>query len=495
MKFQFPFAPFLKVTVPKTDATFLQTLPSPPGPKGFLLIGNLPLLSRYPHQYQALNDLASQYGDIFQIQIGVRPVVVVSGLETIKQALLKQTTEFAGRPPLYTLQTVIQGRTMGGRDYGTLYKKHKEIVGSAMHAVFVNPDITPVESQIIEEATQLADIFASYEGKPFDPKFDLGLAAAGVMFRILFSDKNCRMNPDCQQLVQYATDFAANTVGSLIVDFIPQARFLCGAGLKKFNRATETMDRLIMRKIRENRESYSPNVIRNMADALLKAANEVDSEDRDTLGLNESLLLEGTCQEMMGTGLQPMYPLMRWLLLYMVAYPHIQGKIQQELDDVIGQNQTISYEDRHKLPYTEACIHEILRHAPLFPITIPHSTTTDTQLNGYFIAKDSLIMVNLHSLTRDTRYWTEPDTFNPDRFLNEQGQIRDDLLDKYYPFGLGKRRCFGEYLGRLETFLFFSNLLHRCRLEAVPNQTLNFAGVSGTMLHPHDYSFIAKPRF
>jgi cytochrome P450 len=383
---------------------------------------------------------------------------------------------------------------MGGRDYGHLYKRHKEITANAMHSVFVNPDITPVEEQIIAEGRLLADIFLSYAGQPFDPKLDLGLAAAGVMFRLLFSDNNCRDDLDCQQLVEYSTDFAANTVGSLIVDFIPQARFLSGAGLKKFYRATATMERLILRKLAENEQSYNPEAMRNMIDALRKATASLDQQERD-LGLNESLLLEGTSQEMMGTGLQPMYPLLRWILLYMIAYPEVQAKIQEEIATAIGSDQPIRYEDRHKLPFTEACIYEVLRHAPLFPLTIPHGVTQDTSLNGYFIPKDSIVMVNLFSLTRDPLYWSEPEVFNPQRFLDGSGKIREDLQDKYYPFGLGKRRCFGEYLGRVETFLFLTNLLQRCQLKALPNDNLDFSGVSGTMLHPHTYQITAQPRF
>jgi cytochrome P450 len=314
------------------------------------------------------------------------------------------------------------------------------------------------------------------------------------MFRILFGDKNCRDDEDCVALVKYAKDFAGNTVGSLIVDFMPQARILCGPGINKFLNATYIMERLILKKLKEHRESYDPENLKNMTDALLKAANEADESERQ-LGINESLLVEGTTQEMMGTGLQPMFPLLRWAVLYMIAYPDIQAQVQQELDAVIGKEQQVCFEDRSKLPFTEACIHEIMRHAPLFPVTIPHSTTTDTTINDYFIPKNTFVLVNLYSLTRDERYWKEPEKFEPRRFLTDRGKIRDDLVDKFYPFGLGKRRCFGEYLGRLEMFIFFSNLLHKCKIERVAGEKLSLDGVPGTMLHTEDYQIVVKPRF
>lgn len=474
---------------------YLQTKKTtPPGPQGFPIIGSLPLISKYKHQYQALNDLAKKYGNVFNINIGSRPVVVLSKLETIQEALIKKQLDFAGRPNLFTLQSVIDGRTMGGRDYGQLYKRHHEISGKAMHAVFMNKQIVPIPKQIVEEALKLSDIFLSYESQPIDPKLDLGLAAASVMFRILFGDSNCRDNEDCVTLVKYATDFAANTVGSLIVDFMPQFRIFCGAGIAKFNRATAVMEKLIMNKLEAHRHSYNPDQIMNMTDALLKACHEIEPAEREHLGLNESLLVEGTTQEMMGTGLQPMYPLLRWIILYMIAYPEVQSQIQQELDQVIGNNREVFLEDRSKLPFTEACIYEIMRHSPMFPISIPHSTTTDTNINGYFLPKDTFVLVNLYSLTRDERFWEKPEEFNPSRFLNDNNEIRDDLMDKFYPFGIGKRRCFGEHLGRIETFLFLSNLMHKCKFTKVAEEELSLDGIPGTMLHPENYKVVVTPR-
>jgi cytochrome P450 len=469
-----------------------------PGPRGLPLLGNLLFMSQYKYQHQALSALAKEYGDVVQLHIGPRPVVALSGLETIKQALVKQSVEFAGRPDLFTLRTVIQGRTMGGRDYGPLYKKHREIAANAMRLVFTNGTIVPIEQQIVEEAEELVNGLLGYNGQPFDPSVELGLAAAGVMFRILFGDKNCRENEDCVDLVRYAKYFAANTVGSLIVDFIPQARPLCGKGIESFLTATYIMERLIVKKLAEHRKTYDPDHLIYLVDGLMKAASEMDKSELEALGITEtpeSLLVEGTTQELMGTGLQPLYPLMRWLVLYMVAYPEVQAKVQQELDAAIEPERSVCLEDRAKLPYTEACIHEILRHAPLFPLTIPHATTTDTAINGYFIPQNTFVLVNLYSLTRDERYWENPESFEPSRFLSESGTIKEELLEKYYPFGLGKRRCFGEHLGRIETFLFFTNLLHRCKFESVPEQAPSMDGVPGTMIHPKDHPIIVKPRF
>ncbi|MFB2771974.1 cytochrome P450, partial [Pelatocladus sp. BLCC-F211] len=70
-----------------------------------------------------------------------------------------------------------------------------------------------------------------------------------------------------------------------------------------------------------------------------------------------------------------------------------------------------------------------------------------------------------------------------------------NLLDKFYPFGIGSRRCIGEYIGRLLIFTFFTNLMHKCKFEKVPGEKLSFESIPGAFLVPEKYRVIVKPRF
>ena len=148
------------------------------------------------------------------------------------------------------------------------------------------------------------------------------------------------------------------------------------------------------------------------------------------------------------------------------------------------------------MPFTEACINEIFRHAsPTNLPAITYGTRKDTILNGYFIPQETPVLVNYYSLTRDERYWSEPEQFNPYRFLNDNGKLRKNLLEKFYPFGIGPRRCLGEYLGRLQIFLFFTNLMHRCKFESVPVDKLSLEPGLGFFASPQDYRVTVTPRF
>ncbi|MCC5602126.1 cytochrome P450 [Nostoc favosum] len=482
----------MQVTSP--SSTQLKKITAP-GPRGLPIIGNLPIIGPYP--YLTFTDLAKKYGDVFQIRIFSQPVVVLNRLETIREALLKQQGDFAGRPDFFTLRKAVKGRAIGGREYGLPWKRHREIAINALH-MFVTSKTASIEQTVMQEATELVNILLSYQSQPFDPTMEVNLSVANVMVKILFGERCNRDDQDFIAFTKFAKDFPQNSGGALLADFMPETRIFFetfGQGLYRWRNALDKLEKFVVKKLKECRDSYNPKNLRGMVDALLKAVNELDESEKQTLGFTEKVIVEGTPQEMMGTGLQPIAPLICWAMLYMMANPDIQIKVHQELDTVVGRERQVCLTDRKKLPFTEACIHEILRHAPSFPLALPNATTTDTTINGHFIPKDTAVFINLYGLTRDERYWKEPEKFNPYRFLTDIGEVREDLLDKYYPFGLGKRRCLGEYLGRIEIFTFITNLMQKCTFERVPGEKLSFEGTPGAIFMPKDFKVIIKPRF
>ncbi|KAH3843453.1 hypothetical protein DPMN_116971 [Dreissena polymorpha] len=137
-----------------------------------------------------------------------------------------------------------------------------------------------------------------------------------------------------------------------------------------------------------------------------------------------------------------------------------------------------------------------MRHSCIFPFALPHSTTKDTTVNGHFVKENTLVFVNLWSLSREPEVFPEPEAFNPMRFLNETcTQVDRSKADLVLPFGAGKRRCPGEALAKVEIFLFLSVLLQSCRFSVVPGQAPpKVDSKYGLTLKPLDFQVIVSKR-
>jgi cytochrome P450 len=472
----------------------------PPGPPALPLIGMLPFWGT--HLHLKLNRLAEKYGNVLQIQTGGRKVVVLSGIETIKEALVKQQDSFNIRADLEIFKQPPQSHFLELKS-GEIWKRHHAIVSQIIHTFAVCKSEI-IESWVLEETSDLVNTFLEFGDHPFDPDLYLPLATLNFMQRLIFEKRST-----FEEIENDSTFIACarnlkhipKVIEGVKLEFIPKilqpvfklSRLMI---VRDFLKGLTGLENYVSKNVEQHRESFDPEHLRDITDGLLKASSELTDSDRNNIGLSEDDIVNGSLMQFAGAGGGLPSIILRWALLYLVAYPDIQSAVQKELDKVVGRDQKPCLEHRGKLPLTEACINEILRHSSLTTMPpITYATSADTTLEGYFIPKNTPVFINYYGLTRDERYWKDSEEFNPYRFLDEDGKLRNNLVDKFCPFGIGSRRCIGEYLGRLLIFLFFTNLLHQCKFERVSGEKLSLKHQLGVFTIPSAYRVIAKPRY
>lgn len=88
-------------------------------------------------------------------------------------------------------------------------------------------------------------------------------------------------------------------------------------------------------------------------------------------------------------------------LIYMLNYPEVARKVQEELESVVGRNNLPKLANRPELPYVVATINEILRLSTVAPLALVHRAVKDVAMGEFIIRKDTLALVSIYSLHMD----------------------------------------------------------------------------------------------
>ncbi|NWT97504.1 CP1A4 protein, partial [Urocynchramus pylzowi] len=473
----------------------------PPGPRGIPVLGNALELRRDAHL--ALTRLSRRYGDVMEVRIGARPVLVLSGLDTIRRALVKQGEDFMGRPDLPSFRYISNGQSLAfSPDSGEVWRARRRLAQSALKSFSVAPSPTSSSSCLLEEhvskeAEYLVTKFLQVmeEQESLDPTQYLVVSVANVICAMCFGKRYEHEDRELLSLVNLGNEFGEVAGGSHPADFIPALRYLPSRAMQVFKDVNRRFNAFVQKIVQEHYSTFDKEHIRDITDSLIGHCQEHSAGEDSRVQLSDEKIIH-IVNDLFGAGFDTVTTALSWSLMYAALYPDVQKKIQEELDRTIGRERRPRLSDRGTLPYTEAFILEMFRHSSFLPFTIPHSTTKATVLNGYYIPKDTCVFVNQWQVNHDEALWKEPSAFRPERFLSAAGtELSRAEGEKVLAFGLGKRRCLGETIGRWEIFLFLTTLLQQLQFSLRPGEQVDITPQYGlTMKYKKCEAFQIRPR-
>ncbi|KAK2143254.1 hypothetical protein LSH36_859g01016 [Paralvinella palmiformis] len=453
-----------------------------PGPLCLPLIGSVLSFGNVPHL--AFLELRKRYGDVYRVQIGSVPVVILNGVGVIREALVGQGDIFSGRPDLMTFRLASEGRSMAFNSFSPEWKLHRRLAERALKLVEIENQF--VKKVIVKEANILAESMASHgEGVTFDPVPDITWSVARVMYSLCYGDS--RETPDFREMIQNTLELIrCHQLGNAL-NFFPAFRFLMIRMRRQLMHVCDQMLRNTMAKEREHLDTYRDDEIRDAMDALIRLAV------RRPCPLPTDQVLH-TVQEFIGAGLDIIYMAVAWAVLYCAKYPEAREKMIEEIDSVVGRNRNPCENDIKSLPYTMAFALETIRYSCVVPMALPHSTLVDTTLAGYHIPADTMILLNLCSLHKDPETWGDPENFRPGRFIDDvTGGLDESRLEVFAGFGQGRRRCIGEQLAKQQLVIYMVAILQKCVFSG-SGEKLDETSQSGIVLRPRDFHIQISPR-
>ncbi|XP_003420838.2 cytochrome P450 2B11-like [Loxodonta africana] len=424
----------------------------PPGPSPLPFLGNLLQMDR-GGLLKSFLKLQEKYGDVFTVYLGPRPVVMLCGTEAIREALVDQAEVFSGRAHVAYVEQVFQG-------YGVIFANGDRWKALRRFSLATMRDFgmgkRSVEERIQEEAQCLMEELRKSKGALLDPTFFFHAITANIICSIVFGERFAYKDPQFLRLLDtFYQTFAlvssfSSQVFELFQDFL---RHFPGPHRQVYKNLQE-VNAFISCSVAKHRETLDPSAPRDFIDTYLLRMDK-EKSNPDTEFHQRNLIL--TTLSLFFAGTETTSTTLRYGFLLMLKYPHIAEKVRKEIEQVIGLHRPPALDDRAKMPYTDAVIHEMQRFGDLLPIGVPHMVTKDTYFRGYIIPKGTKVFPILSSALHDPRYFEKPDEFNPDHFLDDKGALKKN--DAFMPFSVGKRICLGEGIAKAELFLFFTTIL------------------------------------
>ncbi|KAM6327207.1 cytochrome P450 2J2-like [Podargus strigoides] len=454
----------------------------PPGPQLFPLMGTFVDFQQPLHL--ALQKLTGRYGNIFSVQFGSLTFVVVRGYQMVREALVHQAEIFADRPNIPLLQEIFRGFGLISSN-GHIWRQQGKFASATLKGIAVN-----FEEKVQEESWYLVETIEEEKGQPFDPHYKINSAVSNIICSITFGNRFNYHDNHFQELLHSLAEtllLIGSFWGQLYNAFPLVMRWLPGP-FRKIFRHWEKLQYFVKGVITKHKEDLDQSEGGDYIDCYLK---EIAKFKGDTSSyFHEENLLCSTL-DLFLTGTETTATAIRWALLYMAVYPHIQEKVQLKIDTVMGQSRQPAMADKENMSYTSAVLSEVLRMGNIVPLGVPRMSTNDTTLAGFHLPKGTTLMTSLTSIMFDNNVWETPDTFNPQHFLGK-GQYR--RREAFLPFSAGKRACPGEQLARTELFIFFTALLQKVTFRAPAATVLTFAFTLSLTRCPKPFQICAMPR-
>lgn len=155
-----------------------------------------------------------------------------------------------------------------------------------------------------------------------------------------------------------------------------------------------------------------------------------------------------------------------WTLSYftycLAKYPEWQEKMRQEVRTI--DLTTIDLTTILGLEISTQVFNEVMRMAPAVPLTT-REASEDLKINKEVtVPKGTKIWVSMEMSMKDTKYWSNPQEFNPARF-GEELKEHKNCPYAFLPFGAGPHQCIGRVFAEIVIKMTMIGLLQKFKFS------------------------------
>jgi cytochrome P450 len=433
-----------------------------PGPAGAPLLGSLLRLKR--GDLDLFLSACRDHGDVVRFNVGppgLRKVLYgVFSAEGAQQILGTEVTNFRKESRFY-----YEIRASAGN--GLLTSQDADYVRQRrlLQPLFTPRRVDGYGEEIVRETTAMLAAWRDAPGGTVDAISEMTRLTLRMTGRILFGTDFEATLDVVTRCFPYMSDYIRRRSYALVnlprTWPTPANRRAAAASAEMY----AVCDRLIEKRLAEG----EPPGAHEMISLLVQARNSQDgrldaSEIRDQVLV---FLLAST--ETTATSLA--------MAVHLLAvHPQHQQRAREEARRVLGRRVPTAA-DLDALPYLTNVFKEATRLYPAGPF-MSRKATAATEIHGYAIPAGAEVLISPWVTHRHPRYWTDPESFDPDRFTPERERERHRYA--WFPFGGGPRACIGRHFSTLESVLALAMVVRDYELTAVDRQVPVHAGITLT---------------
>ncbi|CAA7039232.1 unnamed protein product [Microthlaspi erraticum] len=444
----------------KKKITPKSKLSLPPSPPSLPIIGNLHHLAGMPHR--CFRNLSIRYGPVMLLRLGFVPVVVISSSEAAEAVLKTHDLECCSRP-----KTVGTGKlSYGFKDinfapYGEYWREMRKLVVMELFSLKKVQSFRYIREEEIDFMVKRMSESALKQS-PVNLNKTFFSLTASIICRVAlgqnFNESGFFIDQDrVEELVTEAaealgtftfSDFFPGGVGRF-VDWLFQRH-------KKINTVFQELDAFYQHVIDDHLEQEgkkNQDIVSLMLDMIEKHGNE----DSFKLDMDN---LKATLMDIFLAGIDTGAITMIWAMAELARNPRVMKKAQESIRATLGhKRERITEDDLGKVDYLKLIIKETFRLYPAVPFLLPRETMSQVKIQGYDIPPKTQIQVNVWTIGRDPKRWTDPEDFIPERFADSSVDFKGQHFE-LLPFGSGRRICPAMPMGIATVELGLMNLLY-----------------------------------
>ncbi|EMD42065.1 hypothetical protein CERSUDRAFT_120902 [Gelatoporia subvermispora B] len=439
----------------------------PPGPRGSWPFGIRKSIAG-PYLPRIYETLCQEYGPVFTVKQGNDLTVVIGRYEAAVEIMGGHSADLIDRPRAVAAQEIMCQNNSLILATG---KEQVRKLRTATHNATQPRIAATYEPHQIKGAKQhILDILE-------DPGNQLEHAkryAASLIMEVTFgkTTPTSYSDPEVKAIKNVAANFSGALLpGKYLVNSFPVLKHIpfFVSELKKMHMHEISLYRRLLGAVKESMDKGEARS--SFGTYLLENQSRLGLTEGEMVYLTGDMFIAGSDTTSAALGVVSMAA---------ACYPEAQARVQAQLDEVVGRNRIPTFDDRKLLTEVEAFVLEVFRWRPAAVLGFAHKATKDIVWRDYVIPAGTSVLGCHWAISRDPEVFPEPEVFKPQRWLDNNGSIRNDV--KFQNFGFGRRVCPGQPIAERSLFINCALILWAFDISQVPGKPIDTYALADTII-------------